>query len=531
MLASCRLMRRPLQGAAAAVMCLLAACATTIPGSHFPREASNSVPPRDAGFTHVLSNKDAKPGESAFRMLSVGLDGLAARLELIERAEEALDLQYYIFRDDESGGLIAHALLRAADRGIRIRILVDDGESVAGDERIFALAAHPKIQIRVFNPFEYRGHQPVFRAVDFILHKRRLDHRMHNKLMVADSALALIGGRNIGDQYFQIDPDSQFGDDDVIAYGPIVQQLSGVFDLFWNSAQAIPIAALDPRHSSERALQTFRAVPSENQKLSAFQTELQKRLAAGVPLTGMLSRSDPLIWTTAELLYDSPDKADEGGNGKSRAQIYPGIAARAASTSRELLMITPYFVPSDAEMSLLLQERDRNVRVALLTNSLEAAPDVVAHAGYTHYRPVLLAQGIEIHEIRALPEGVHGTGQPKRISRYGNYGLHAKLYVFDRKSLFVGSMNFDQRSKHLNTEIGLIVDSPQIAQEAAERFEALVNLRNAYTVLAARPHGAALRWQTERDGRVVESSREPARSIWQRFGARFFALLPLDKEL
>jgi putative cardiolipin synthase len=182
-------------------------------------------------------------------------------------------------------------------------------------------------------------------------------------------------------------------------------------------------------------------------------------------------------------------------------------------------------------MSMLLQERDRNVRVALLTNSLEAAPDVVAHAGYTHYRPVLLAQGIEIHEIRALPEGVHGTGQPKRISRYGNYGLHAKLYVFDRKSLFVGSMNFDQRSKHLNTEIGLIVDSPQIAQEAAERFEALVNLRNAFTVLAARPHGAALRWQTERDGRVVESSREPARSIWQRFGARFFALLPLDKEL
>jgi cardiolipin synthase C len=510
-------------------VCVVSACAA-IPGDHYPREASHAVGRPTEGFAHTLANERARSNESAFRMISVGLDGLAARLELIDRAEAALDLQYYIFRVDESGGLVARALLRAADRGVRVRILLDDGESVAGDERLFALAAHPMIQVRVFNPFDYRGHRHVFRAIDFLLHKRRLDHRMHNKLMVADNALALIGGRNIGNQYFQIDPDSQFGDDDVVAYGPIVRQLSDVFDLFWNSAQAIPIKALEPRHSSAQALEKFRTHPVGTEKLGPFQAELDKRLKSGEPLAGVLSVHDPLTWANAELVYDSPDKASTNKGGNSAVQIYPGIAARAERARRELLMTTPYFVPSDAELSMLHGDRQRNVRIAILTNSLEAAPDVLAHAGYTHYRKSLLVDGMELHEIRASPEGTR-TGQSKRISDFGNYGLHAKLYIFDRQSLFVGSMNFDQRSKHLNTEIGLIVDSPQMAESAAARFESLVALKNAYLVTLSDSDKMSLRWQTERDGRVVEFSREPARSPWQRFEARSAALLPLDKEL
>ena len=512
-------------------MFALSAC-TAIPGARYPREVSHAVARPADGFSHTLANESARPNESGFRMLSVGLDGLAARLEMIDRAESALDLQYYIFRADASGDLVAHALLRAADRGVRIRILVDDGESVAGDEKLFALAAHPMIQMRVFNPFDYRGHRHVIRAVDFLLHKRRLDHRMHNKLMVADNALALIGGRNIGNQYFQIDPESQFGDDDVIAYGPIIQQLSDVYDLFWNSAEAIPIKALEPRHASQQALEAWRSQPIETQKLDQFQAELDKRLKKGEPLAGVLSVHDPLTWATAELVYDSPDKAsaDNNNDGHSRREIYPGIAARAERARRELLMITPYFVPSEAELSMLQGERARNVRVAILTNSLEAAPDVVAHAGYTHYRKSLLGEGVEVHEMRASPEGAH-TGQSKRISRFGNYGLHAKLYIFDRQSLFVGSMNFDQRSKHLNTEIGLIVDSPQMAESAAQRFEGLVALKNSYTVTLSDSDKGGLLWKTERDGRIVEYSREPARGEWQRFEARTVSLLPLDKEL
>ncbi len=509
------------------MMCALTAC-STIPGTKFPRQDSRAVVPTDGGVSRILSNADAKQGESAFRMLSVGLDGLAARLELIEHAEKALDLQYYIFRADESGSLIARALLRAADRGVRVRILIDDGETIAGDERLFALAAHPAIQMRVFNPFAYRGHEHVLRALDFLLHKHRLDHRMHNKLMVADNALALIGGRNIGDQYFQIDPESQFGDDDVVAYGPVVDQLSNVYDLFWNSAQAIPIQALDRRHSSDEALAAFRAAGVNSPNLSPWQAELNQRLTTGAPLAGWQSRHDPFVWTTARLIYDSPDKATKDDQAQS-AQIFPEFAARAEHSSREILMITPYFVPSEAEMSLLRRATERGVRVAFLTNSLEAAPDVVAHAGYAKHRRPLLAQGVDVHEVRAMPQGAHGTGQSKRMSNHGNFGLHAKLYVFDRQSLFVGSLNFDQRSKHLNTEIGLLVDSPQMAQDAAERFTSLTSLKNAYAV-AAGPD-ASLRWRSEQDGRLVESAREPARSAWQRFEAGFLAILPLDAEL
>ena len=525
---------RPMRLIALSAALLLAACATRMPGADYPREESHAVSPRDGVLMRSLVNKKAKTEESAFRMLAVGLDGLAARLELIDRAETTLDLQYYIFRADDSGSLIAHALLRAADRGIRVRILVDDGESVRGDEKLFALAAHPSVQIRVFNPFDYRGHIRLFRGLDFVTHKDRLDHRMHNKLMVADNSLALIGGRNIGDQYFQIDPESQFGDDDVVTYGPMVQQLSAVFDMFWNSRLAVPIAAIDPRHSSAAALAAFRTTPTDTQKLSPFRTELEKRLASGAPLAGMISLHDPLIWTTAQLVYDSPDKRAVVEDGQPGKLIYTGIEARAKTVHDELLMITPYFVPSPAEMELLKLERSRNVRVALLTNSLEAAPDVVAHAGYTKYRGTLLEQGVDIHEVRALPEGAKGTGQPQRISRHGNYGLHAKLYIFDRRSLFVGSMNFDQRSKHLNTEIGLIIDSPEIAEGAAKRFEALTTLRNSYAVTSGEPpaHGRPkLTWRTERDGKVVETSKEPGRSAWQRFEVRALSLLPLDKEL
>lgn len=464
-------------------------------------------------------------------MLSAGLDGLAARLELIDRAEEALDMQYYIFRGDASGLLIAHALLRAADRGVRIRVLVDDGDSETGDERIFALAAHPAIQIRVFNPFHYRGHQNILRGAEFLAHKSRLDHRMHNKLLVADNALALIGGRNIGDQYFQINPASQFGDADVIAYGPIVPRLSKVFDLFWNSRQAVPIAALDAPHSSATALESFRGRHLESQRLGPFQAELEKRLMSGTPLVDLLSQRNPPSWATAELVYDSPDKASAGSDGESRVETYPGVALRAKQTTKELSMITPYFVPSGEEMFLLRDLRARNVRVSVLTNSLETTPDIFAHAGYTHHRETLLEQGVQINEIRASPEGAMGTGQNKRISKYGNYGLHAKLYVFDRKSLFVGSMNFDARSKHINTEIGLIIDSPELARAAAQRFAELVSLRNSYSVSIDPEKHGRLRWTTERAGRVVSTSREPGRNPWQRWKAKTIALLPLDGEL
>jgi putative cardiolipin synthase len=516
------------------ILLLTAGCSSLPPGANFPRQESHAVPPQPRIVERALKSASLSQAQSAYSMLSNGIDGLAARLELIDAAERALDLQYYIFRGDTSGRLVAQALLRAADRGVRVRVLVDDGESIAGDERVFALAAHPLIQIRVFNPFDYRGHGRTERALDFVFNKKRLDHRMHNKLLVADNAIALIGGRNIGDQYFQIAPDSQFGDDDVAVVGPMVQQLSSVFDEFWNMRLAIPVDALNAEQASPKALDAFRAAQQMAREQTPFESDLAKRVASGEPLAGMMSGRTRLARATAQLVYDSPDKSRVIDGVVPGKVISTAVESRADGVNTELLMITPYFVPSSTQLDLLKRARGRGVRVRVLTNSLEAAPDVAAHSGYTRFRPTLLEAGVELFEIRARVEGTKGTGQPKKLSRRGNYALHAKLYVFDRLSLFVGSMNFDQRSEHLNTEIGLLIDSPDLAAAAATRFESLTQLDNAYAVRLASPEPNApkhLVWETEENGVATQRSTEPARSGWQRFKMRLLSWLPLDKEL
>jgi putative cardiolipin synthase len=449
------------------------------------------------------SEETEHPGQSAFRMISTGIDGLAMRLEVIAAAQRSLDLQYYIFRGDESGGLIAAALLRAADRGVRIRVLVDDGDTVAGDERIFALAAHPQIQLRIFNPFHYRGHVQVFRAIDFTFNKNRLDYRMHNKLLVADNVFALIGGRNIGDQYFQIDPQSQFGDAEVATVGPLVRRLSGVFDEFWNARASIPIEAIDKKHSSVKSLAKFREFLDQRPEPAGLQRELSSRLDSRQPLSSVIGDHAAIHWAAEELIYDSPDKRDVVERQARGRLISAPMEARIAQVRSEMLMITPYLVPSQREDELLLDLQRRNARVRMLTNSLEAAPNLAAHSGYAKVPPKLLAEGVELHEIRARVDSTRGTGESRATAAFGNYALHAKLYVFDRRSLFVGSMNFDQRSERINTEIGVIIDSPPLASAAGVRFEELTQLTEAYSVKllpSTDGHPGHLVWQSEDHG-------------------------------
>jgi putative cardiolipin synthase len=525
--------RMVLHWAAPSALVLMAGCSSLPPAADFPRRESHALVSRQETARAISKHTALALNQSAFAMLANGVDGLAARLELIGAAKESLDLQYYIFRGDISGTLVAQALLQAAERGVRVRILVDDGESVAGDERIFALAAHPSIQIRVFNPFDYRGHNRAARAVDFVFHKKRLDHRMHNKLLVADNAIALIGGRNVGDQYFQISPDSQFGDDDLFVEGPLIPRLATVFDEFWNHPLSIPIEGLEPKHASQQALKAFESAAPAVRAQSSFDNDLAQRLASGEPLAGMLDGRTHLSAATAEVIYDSPDKGGLLAGAAPQKLIYAEVEDRGAAVTTELLMITPYFVPSQKQLGLLNSLREHGVRVRALTNSLEAAPDVAAHAGYVRVRPALLDAGIDLFEIRARVEGQQGTGQPRKLSRHGNYALHAKLYVFDRRSLFVGSMNFDQRSENINTEIGLLIDSPELAVNAAKRFELLTQLNNAYAVeLRSVPGKAAhLVWKTESNGMKTTQSVEPARSSWQRFKLRLLTWLPIDKEL
>lgn len=519
------------------IVAVLSGCASLPPGSDFPKLASSALSQSEETrlsrqFENAAREHD---GNSGFRIIPVGADGFLTRMQMIHAAERTLDLQYFIFRGDETGRLLTDAVLHAADRGVRVRVLIDDGETEDGDEQITALEAHPSVEIRIFNPFAYRGHTQLFRAIEFMFNASRLDYRMHNKLLVVDNAVALIGGRNIGDKYFQIDPESQFADDDLFAAGPVARQLSVTFDEYWNSALSIPAEALSGGKSSHTALNEHRAVLNEqSQQLKADGIDYVNRVATGEPFNGMISGRLPLIWAHAQLVCDSPDKKKVENGAMVGRLMRRAVANAAIAVQSELLMVTPYLIPGDEGMQLFKDLRQRNVHVRVLTNSLESSTVLLGQAGYMHYRLPLLENGVELYEIRSLLGNARGSGQTAAISRYGNYSLHAKLFVFDRKRLFIGSMNFDQRSMHLNTEMGLIIDSPALAEQVAARFEAMVQPVNSY-ILALRPNDAGglpgLVWHTQEDGKAVVYDTEPARSDWQRVDVNFLSLLPLDKEL
>jgi putative cardiolipin synthase len=512
-------------------------CASLPPGSDYPKVASTALvnPGKTTLGQHfeILAGKNG--GNSGFRMISVGADGFLTRMQMINAAERTLDLQYYIFRGDDTGRLLTNAALRAADRGVRVRVLVDDGDTVSGDEQIASLAAHRSVEIRIFNPFAYRGHVKAVKTVEFMFNSRRLNYRMHNKLLVVDNSVALIGGRNIGDEYFQLDPDSQFADDDMFVAGPIVTQLSASFDEFWNNALSIPGEALSTHKSSHAALTEQRQLLSdEPPQVKTGGIDYVKQVAAGEPFGGMLSGRLALIWSHVQLVSDSPDKKSaENASTVGRLMHRPVAVAMNAAQS-ELLLVTPYLIPGEEGMQLFEGLRRRNVRIRILTNSLESSTVLTAQSGYMPYRMPLLESGVELYEVRSLLGNSKGSGQSAAITRFGNYSLHAKMFVIDRQRLFVGSMNFDQRSMHLNTEIGLLIDSPTLAQQVATRFEAMVQPANSYQLALITGKSESRRhlvWRTQEGGRPIQYETEPARSHWQATKAAFFSKMPMDSEL
>jgi cardiolipin synthase C len=510
-----------------AALLLLTACATVQPGRDYPRAPSSALAhPEETSFGARFNFLAmAHSGASAFHILTAGVDGLLARVQMIDAAQKTLDLQYYIFRGDTTGRLVLDALTRAAARGVTIRLLVDDGDTAQGDEQVLALHSQPGTQVRVFNPFRYRGHNPLRRALEFAGNSARLDYRMHNKLLLVDNTLALIGGRNIGNEYFQIDPQFQVADDDVFVAGPLVHTLSDSFDEYWNSALAVPAEALAyaaPQHIRKRKAAA---------RVDGI--DYSERIASGEPFASLLDGKLGLVWATAQVLCDSPDKkrTDAGEPGQLMVR---DVLAAARQVQSEFLMINPYIVPTRGESAMLQELRQRKVTIGIVTNSLQSTRDLLAYAGYIDSRRALLQEGVQLYEVRAQLGSTRGSGQTTRISRFGTYGLHGKLMVFDRQRIFIGSMNFDERSRHLNTEIGLIINSPELAEVTTARFNNMAQPQNAYqpAILSA-PSGraGALQWTTQENGARVVYQKEPAPSPWRRFLVTLLAWLPVRREL
>jgi putative cardiolipin synthase len=521
-----------------ALCCALLLCGcTTLPGRDYPRPPSTPAAesPNPALQQAIAADERAHATESGFKLYAAGIDGLLLRLELIHAAHSSLDLQYYIFHGDESGKLITEALGKAAARGVRVRILVDDSETIRGDEQLFALAGQPNVELRIFNPWRYRGHNTFFRGIEYLFSHSRLDFRMHNKLFIADRAIALVGGRNIGDEYFQVDPEWQFADDDVLTAGPAVPELAVSFEEFWQSQLAIPAQALLPaRDTGAAAAEALARRVTVPQKADSAGSQYEEKLSANEPLASVLGGRTPLDWARAEVAADSPYKGKQLTAGATVSSLlFAPVAEAIHATRSELTMVTPYLVPSADELQLLNELRTQQRGVRILTTSLEAESSLVAQAGYMHHRVPLLESGVHLYEIRARPQSPRGTGQSAQLSRYGHYSLHAKLLVFDRSGTFIGSMNFDERSRRLNTENGVIIHSGQLAEKTLRHFDHMTEPQNAYAVTLQKTPGDApeLTWHTVESGQPLTVHDEPARSWWQKFGAHLLALFPIDHEL
>lgn len=507
----------------------LAACTT--PRLDVPRLASSAWPaPAETALARAYAPQLAgREGQSGLHALPSGMDALRTRAALAEAAQHTLDLQYYIVRSDTTTQLLVSRVLRAAQRGVRVRLLVDDLDAAGKDIDLATLAAFPNIEVRLFNPFSTRGRFGLTQVLEFLGNAERLNRRMHNKLWVADNAMAVIGGRNLGDEYFDASGEVNFSDLDLLVAGPAVVDISRSFDAYWNSEWAVPIQAFVERKPGPEHLARFERGLRE--RMDEFRgTDYALALREGG--IGQALRTGAMALTRApvEVFADRPDKGAfedrPGGQSVFSARIRPVVA----KASRELILISPYFIPSPEGLAALGAVARRGVRVRVLTNSLASA-DVVplAHAGYARHRERLLAAGLELYEMR--PERLEAVRS--RLAGSSGAYLHTKAIVIDRRHVVVGSMNLDPRSRQANTEIGLLADSPELGETIGRLFDDAVRPARAFRVMLVDAPGAAphLRWTTEENGRPVEYDTEPLTGLWRRVFSRLLGAIAPEELL
>jgi putative cardiolipin synthase len=462
----------------------------------------------------------AHPGLSGIVPLYQGLDAFAARVLLADAAQRSLDVQYYIWRADMSGTLLAQALQRAAARGVRVRLLLDDNNTSGLDPALAALDAHPNVEVRLFNPFASRR----WRALDYLTDFARLNRRMHNKSFTIDNQATITGGRNVGDEYFSADPDMRFVDLDILAVGPVVSEVSNDFDRYWSSASAYPVASLfSPAQAATSDPLAARASLLEREPAAL---RYMRSLADSAFVQRLLAGQLPLEWTRVRLVSDDPAKGL--GLAPPEALVWQRLRRVLGEATREVQLVTPYFVPTAAGVDALAGLSAQGVQVSVLTNSLEATDVLAVHAGYAKWRVPLLKAGIGLYEMK------RGGMAPERALRGSSASsLHAKVFAVDGARLFVGSFNFDPRSANLNTEMGLAIDSAALAQEMREASSRQVPAL-AYEVRL--DERGQLQW-LEREqlghkpGSVAQPAvhaREPGASRWQRLGVWFIAKLPVE---
>ncbi len=494
-----------------------------LPG-HAPRPQSRALPGTDdTALGRLLAPQAAAhPGLSGILPLSGARDSFAARVLLVRAAERSLDLQYYIWQADTSGRLLLQEVVDAADRGVRVRLLLDDNGTSGLDRELAELDRHPNIEVRLFNPFTVRRPKLIGYAMDF----RRLNRRMHNKSLTADNQATIVGGRNVGDEYFGASRENLFADLDVLAAGAVVPELSADFDRYWESKSAYPVSAILPPAPCGSRVPVGPATPKAQALASAYQ-----KAVADSPLAQQLrDRKLGLMWSSVRMVSDDPAKAL--GMAADSELLIARLLPLLGNPRKCLGLVSAYFVPTSAGAAQLNNLVASGVRVSVLTNALNATDVALVHAGYAKQRRALLKGGVRLFELKGegkadLSHMRAGSGRMTRpVFRSSGSSLHAKTFTADRQRIFVGSFNFDPRSALLNTELGFLIESPQLAGELQDTLDAGLG----HTVYEVRlgHNGRRLQWLEQTPAGQVIHLKEPNSGPLQRTILNLLSRLPID---
>ncbi len=490
-------------------------CATALPTHDVPPSYALPANTDTHIGRYVRVQHPEGTGLSGFRLLDNGSDALAARLQMIERAEQSIDLQYYIYNGDKTGALIADKLIAAADRGVRVRLLLDDIGNDLPDLRIASMDQHPNISIRLFNPVTIR--QPWLKYLSKIGEFGRINYRMHNKLMISDGQVFVTGGRNIGDEYYALS-DLDFQDIDILGIGSVTQDVVRSFDEYWNSRKSIPVNVVTGDADTiplDRFRTILRGVAHEYGE-SAF-----LEVVAESPYNQLFRGTEPgWYWGTADWIYDPPEKADPNHDLNQVPHVGRHLGRHVNDATDEVLLMTAYFIPGSQGERFLI-DAARRVDLKVLTNSLATTDVLAVHSNYATYRERLLDGGVQLWELRPI------AAQRERASPFfsdSSASLHAKSFVFDRQRVFVGSINLDPRSITLNTESGVVVYQKELAQEMAELFSRWTSDDFAYEL--QREEGG-IKWYA---GDETWTS-EPDASRLRRVSSWFLRWLPIESQL
>lgn len=490
--------------------------------SHSQAIAATADTPLGQTARHLRQLAQAPEGITAIVPLDSPQEAFAARHFLIQQVTHSLDVQYYIWRADTSGLMLLGDLLAAADRGVRVRLLLDDGGTAGMDSLLHTLNTHPQIEVRLFNPFVLRWPKVLGYVFDF----QRTNRRMHNKSLTADNQASIVGGRNIGNEYFGNPQGVLFADLDVLAWGPVVRDISHDFDRYWASPSAYPIErivthpyALDWPTLRQRIATAHASTEGQRYQAAKANSRLPEHLQAN---------DQAILWAPAHLVSDDPAKVL--GQARQQGLIGAQLARAIGQPSIALDMVSPYFVPTQAGLDALAQLRAQGIRIRVLTNALEATDVSLVHVGYARYRAPLLRMGVELYELQRqapieLPRQLHERIKRRWLLASSGTSLHAKTFAIDGQRAFVGSFNFDPRSMLLNTEMGLVIESPALAAQISNIFEQDIPWRSYR--LSLDPEGR-LQWEAPPFGSGTTHSTEPNTGWFKRWGLRLLEYLPLE---